>query len=87
MTISYQKINLVVFVLLTINNDADKWAAAQVGQQQFTSSAAAAVAPPAIACPVQYAPADKLSYPLLFGGVEDACVSGCQPRDGSIWWV
>jgi hypothetical protein len=34
---------------------------------------------------VKYAAPETQTYPLLFGGVEESCTSGCQPRNGSPW--
>jgi hypothetical protein len=77
MTISYQKINLVVFIVLSI--------ASGEAQRVPTAGAALQLANPRkAACPVEYASSEAQS-PLLFGGVEESCSSGCQPRDGSKW--
>lgn len=92
MTISYQKINLIVFIVLSIaNGEARGRTSAEVPH----ATAAAAAGPAwldnseqenlAAGCPVKYTTSGTNTYPLLFGGVEESCSSGCQPRVGSAW--
>jgi hypothetical protein len=89
MTISYQKINLVVFIVLSIANEEAR------GRTAAEVPLATAAGPGwangfeqevvAAACPVKYTPSGTNMFPLLFGGVEDSCNTGCQPRVGSVW--
>lgn len=84
MTISYQKINLVVLIVLSIANGEAQGSGAPTAEAAAWSPAGEAIK---TACPVEYAASEAQKYPLLFGGVEESCSSGCQPRDGSKWWV
>lgn len=83
MTISYQKINLVVLIVLSIaNGEAQGSWVAPIAEAAAWSLPGEAIK---TACPVEYAASETQPYPLLFGGVEESCSSGCQPRDGSKW--
>lgn len=85
MTLSYQKINLVVFIVLAVVKEGASGLGTERGPtataEEWQDQQAAAAA-----CPVQYASTEAQgSFPLLLGGVEASCRSGCQPRTGSAW--